>query len=128
MATEYVMDASAILAVLNGERGRDRAMKAMSSGRICAINLAEVVSNMAEEGVRETEIESWAQRLPVVVVDFDRDLAMQAGFLRKTTSHKGLSLGDRACLALAMRENLPVMTGDRAWTDLDLPVEVVLIR
>lgn len=122
------MDASAILAVLNGERGRDRAMKAMSSGRICAINLAEVVSNMAEEGVRETEIESWAQRLPVIVVDFDRDLAMQAGFLRKTTSHKGLSLGDRACLALAMRENLPVMTGDRAWTDLDLPVEVVLIR
>lgn len=122
------MDASAILAVLNGERGRDRAMKAMSSSRICAINLAEVVSNMAEEGVGETEIESWAQRLPVVVVDFDRDLAMQAGFLRKTTSHKGLSLGDRACLALAMRENLPVMTGDRAWTDLDLPVEVVLIR
>ncbi|WP_236627700.1 hypothetical protein [Caulobacter sp. B11] len=42
--------------------------------------------------------------------------------------HRGLSLGDRACLALAMREKLPVMTADRAWSDLDLPVEVVLIR
>lgn len=128
MATEYVMDASAILAILNGEPGRDRTMKAISSSRICAINLVEVVSYMAEEGMRETEIEAWAQRLPAVVVDFDRDLAMQAGYLRKTTARKGLSLGDRACLALAMREGLPVMTADRAWSDLDVPVEVVLIR
>lgn len=103
-------------------------MNAISRSLICAVNLAEVVSIMVDEGVREAEIESWTRWLPIVVADFDRDLAMRTALLRAATRHKGLSLGDRACLALAMREGLPVMTGDRAWTDLDLPVEVVLIR
>ena len=126
--TEFVMDASAILALVYGESGRDRVAAALPSSRICTVNLAEVVSSMVEEEIPLYDIERRIGRLLSKVVDLDHDLAMKAGLLRAATRHKGLSLGDRACLALAMRERLPVMTADKAWADLDLPVEVVLIR
>ena len=100
----------------------------LAKSRITTLNLAEVVSNMVEKGISPYETEMQVGRLPSLVVALDRSLAIQAGLLRQATRHKGLSLGDRACLALAMRERLPVMTADRAWADLDLPVEVVLIR
>jgi PIN domain nuclease of toxin-antitoxin system len=61
-------------------------------------------------------------------VHHDADLAHRTGRLWPVTAHLGLSLADRACLALAMREGLPVLTGDRAWATLDLGVDVVLIR
>ena len=94
---------------------------------ICSVNLTEIVTRLLDRSSGPPDISRLA-KLPFSVADFDRDLALQAGLLRAATRHKGLSLGDRACLALAMREKLPVMTGDRAWSDLDLPVEVVLIR
>ncbi|GGL28584.1 MULTISPECIES: type II toxin-antitoxin system VapC family toxin [Caulobacter] len=128
MTTEFVMDASAILALIYGESGHDRVAAALPNSRICAVNLAEIVSSMIDEEIPLYDIERRMGRLLSKVVDLDRDLAMKAGLLREATRHKGLSLGDRACLALAMRERLPVMTADRAWRDLDLPVEVVLIR
>jgi len=128
MTTEFVMDASAILALIYGESGHDRVAAALPNSRICAVNLAEIVSSMIDEEIPLYDIERRIGRLLSKVVDLDRDLAMKAGLLREATRHKGLSLGDRACLALAMRERLPVMTADRAWRDLDLPVEVVLIR
>jgi PIN domain nuclease of toxin-antitoxin system len=128
MTTEFVMDASAILALIYGESGHDRVAAALPDSRICAVNLAEIVSSMIDEEIPLYDIERRMGRLLSKVVDLDRDLAMKAGLLREATRHKGLSLGDRACLALAMRERLPVMTADRAWRDLDLPVEVVLIR
>lgn len=59
---------------------------------------------------------------------FDTDLALRAALLRNSTRPYGLSLGDRACLALARREGLPVLTADRSWAKLDVGVEVVLIR
>jgi ribonuclease VapC len=67
-------------------------------------------------------------RSPCEVIDFDRALAMRAGLMRRATRAQGLSLGDRACLALAERLALPVLTADRVWADLDLGIEVVLIR
>lgn len=128
MMTEYVLDSSAILAVSNNETGAEQAASALAGGRVCSVNLAEVVTKFVEAGASFDLARLQVEDLALRTVDFDRDLAIRTGLLRKATLHKGLSLGDRACLALAMREGLPVMTADTAWSDLDLPVEVVLIR
>lgn len=123
-----VLDSSAILALLKGESGAAEVAAVLDGARLSTVNLAEVVTKLIERGLFREEAEESVDRLPVVVVDLDRDLAIQSGLLRATTRHKGLSLGDRACLALAIRDGLPVMTTDQAWSDLDLPIEVVLIR
>ena len=61
-------------------------------------------------------------------MDFDEALGLRAGALRLATRHLGLSLGDRACLALAEREQLPILTGDGAWALLDIGLDIRLIR
>jgi PIN domain nuclease of toxin-antitoxin system len=121
------MDSSAILAIFFEESGREQVIPLLPGALICSVNLTEIVTQLLDRSGGPPDISRLA-KLPFSVADFDHDLAMQAGLLRAATRHKGLSLGDRACLALAMREKLPVMTADRAWADLDLPVEVVLIR
>lgn len=128
MTTRVVVDASAVLAVVFQERGRDSVAPALPGASISAVNLAEVMSKMLDRGLSPERIDRQLDELSLAVADFDRNLAIQAALLRKITSHKGLSLGDRACLALAMREKRPVLTADTAWSDLDLPVQVVLIR
>ena len=128
MTTRVVVDASAVLAVVFQERGLESVAPALPGASISAVNLAEVMSKMLDRGLSPERIDRQLDELSLAVADFNRNLAIQAALLRKTTRHKGLSLGDRACLALAMREGLPVLTADTAWSDLDLPVEVVLIR
>ena len=126
--TEVVLDSSAILAVFLEEPGRDMVVSRLFQALTCSVNLTEVVTKMLDQGVALFDVEETVSGLCSRIIDFDRDLAIQAGLLRAATRHRGLSLGDRACLALARRERLPVMTADRAWADLDLGVEVVLIR
>jgi ribonuclease VapC len=128
VTTEFVMDSSAILALAFREKGREHVAVALPGAAISAVNLTEVMSKMLDSGLSPDQVDGQLKDFSLIVVDFDRDLAIQAGLLRGATKHKGLSLGDRACLALAIRECLPVMTADRVWSDLDLPVEVVLIR
>jgi ribonuclease VapC len=126
--TRVVLDSSAILAVFLKETGSEQVTRHLFQALTCSVNLTEVVTKMLDESVALPDIEDAVSGLCGEVIDFDRFLAIEAGLLRAATRHKGLSLGDRACLALALREKLPVMTADRAWSDLDLPVEVVLIR
>jgi len=128
MTASVVLDASAILAVARGERGSEIVAEHIFKSLTCAVNLTEVVSRLLDFGAPVDEIGPRLSRLTAQIAPFDRDLALEAGLLRDATRHKGLSLGDRACLALAMREKLPAMTADTAWSDLDLGVEVVLIR
>ena len=67
-------------------------------------------------------------KLGLTVVPFDEEQAYKAGLLRQTTRSQGLSLGDRACLALAHSLGLPAITADRAWSNLNVGVEVILVR
>lgn len=100
----------------------------MANSLLGAVNLTEVATRLLDLGFASAEVDRLLTRLRFTVVSFDADLAIRAGLLRGGTRDLGLSLGDRACLALAQREGLPVLTADRAWLELDVGVQVVLIR
>ena len=125
---EAVLDASALLALLNREPGHEEVARTIPDAAISAVNLSEVAAKLAESGMPEESIREALGGLAIDVHDFGRDLAFQTAMLRPLTKHKGLSLADRACLALGQRLNLPVITADRVWKELDLEVEVGLIR
>jgi ribonuclease VapC len=124
---EWVLDSSAVLAFIRGEPGGDEAAARFPASSISSVNLAEVVGRLVDLGLSEAEAARRA-RGPYAVADFDAALGVRAGLLRHATGHLGLSLGDRACLALAERERLPVLTADRSWAGLDIGVEIRLIR
>ena len=123
-----VLDSSAVLAVLWAEPGASKVMAHLERARISAVNAAEVVSRLVERGASDAAAEAALPDLMVEVIPFDAAQALAAGLLRRATRAAGLSLGDRACLALARSENLAAVTADRAWAGLDLGVAVELIR
>jgi PIN domain nuclease of toxin-antitoxin system len=123
-----VLDASAVLAHLNGEPGAERVAAYLGDALICAVNFAEVVTKLVERGAALSLIRPALSRYGFEIAVFDEDLAVRTGALRTKTKAFGLSLGDRACLALAERSGLPVLTADRMWKDLGLAVTIEVLR
>ena len=111
-----VLDSSAVLAFVNGEPGAEIVARLIGDSLISTVNFAEVVTKLVE---RSGSLE--LAREALAIVDLDRWLAA-------LVIEHALSLGDRACLALAVRERLPAVTGDRVWESLDVGVEVRLFR
>jgi PIN domain nuclease of toxin-antitoxin system len=126
--SEVVLDASALLAMLNREPGHEGVARVVPEAAVSAVNLSGVVAKLAENGMPGEEIEEALEGLALEIHDFGRDLAFQTGLLHLATRSRGLSLGDRACLALGKQLHLPVLTTDRAWEGLELGVEVRLVR
>ena len=125
---EHVLDASALLAVMLGERGAERIIEMLPGSVIGAVNLAEVVTKLQERGVPDAEIERDVAAIDLPVIPFDAVLAIAAGKLRSRTRSLGLSLGDRACLALAVARGVPAVTTDRGWSTFDAGVDVIVTR
>jgi ribonuclease VapC len=124
-----VLDASALIALFHQEPGSDKVAQAIEDGAVLStVNLSEVASKLNELGTPETLIQAAINVLELTIVDFNTELAYKVGLLRPLTKSAGLSLGDRACLALAQHLNLPVLTTDRVWRDLIPGVKVQLIR
>lgn len=123
-----VLDASALLALLNGEPGEDVVRQALPGALVLAVNLSEVIGVLHRAGMPPVEARATLRLLPIEVVPFDENLAYAAAALLACTRQTGLSLGDRACLALALREESGVLTGDRQWAALELPLDIRLIR
>ena len=124
-----VLDASAVLAALKREPGADVVTEALAEGAaISAINLAEIVSKLADWGMDGTTIRATLDPLKLEVIAFDADAAYATGLLRSTTRQGGLSLGDRACMALAQRLGAHALTADRTWADLSLDVVIRVLR
>lgn len=128
MPSNTVIDASAVLALLNDEPGAAAVEARLAAGILSTVNLAEVISVLADNGVPDAEIRFAISALGLVSVAFDVEMAHLTGALRPKTKAFGLSLGDRACLALALHSSFSVLTADRSWKDLDLGIEVELIR
>jgi len=124
-----VLDASALLVLLKGEPGSERVIEAITDGAsMSAVNFCEVVGKLRDGGMPEEAIYETLDQLELDIVQFDTLLAYLAGLLRPLTKNAGLSLGDRACLALAQHLNLPVLTTDRVWKDLLPAITVQLVR
>lgn len=123
-----VLDASAVLAVLQGEPGAETVEAVLGDALISAVNYSEVVSKLYDRGVPAEVIDTVMASLALVIEPFDRDQAVEAGSLRNATRALGLSLGDRACLALAKVRGAPAITMDRAWRDLKIGVTVECLR
>jgi ribonuclease VapC len=125
---ECVVDASAILALMQREPGADIVADAISRGVASAVNLAEVAAKLAERGHSDAQARDRVERLRLDVAEFTVEDAFLAGLLRPLTREAGLSLGDRACLALAQRLGKPAVTADRRWAALNLGIKIELIR
>ena len=125
-----VLDASALLALLNDEPGADVVAAALDdSGTVIgSVNYCEVVGKLAQYGMPDNAIRQVLGQIGLSVHDFDEALALQAGLLRPSTMKQGLSLGDRCCLALAQMLALPALTADKAWADVKIGAPVKLIR
>jgi PIN domain nuclease of toxin-antitoxin system len=126
--SEVVVDASAILALLNQESGSEAIAQVIGNAAISAVNLSEVIAKLAEAGIPEEDIRQILFNLNLEVIAFNQEQALQAGMLRPATRSIGLSLGDRACLALGIVLNQPVITTDRLWGSLTLGIEVRVVR
>ncbi|MGA9520669.1 MAG: type II toxin-antitoxin system VapC family toxin [Myxococcaceae bacterium] len=127
--TDVVLDASALLALLNEEPGAALVEEAVTSGAIIsAVNLAEVATKLTELGANQTEISNALDPMSLRVVPFDATLAYATAALRPASRRFGLSLGDRACLALGLSLRATVLTTDRAWNKLGLQLAIRLVR
>lgn len=127
--TAAVLDASALLALLNSEVGAAEVAEFVAAGaRISTVNLSEIAARLTESGMPERQVRVVLQSLELDVVDFDQDVAYATGFMRATTRAAGLSLGDRACLALAQHLGEAAVTADRRWATLGLAIDIKLVR
>jgi ribonuclease VapC len=124
----YVLDASAVLCLLQEEKGAERVAEALPDAMIGAVNYSEVVAKLVEAGLDELIVDSLIDKLQLNVIPFDRIQARLAGSLRSTTRKLGLSLGDRACLALAAAEGATALTCERIWTKFEAPCKVETLR
>lgn len=128
MEPPCVLDASALLATMRDEDGAHIVDRHMPSACVSSVNISEVAAKLIDGGMPASAVTDVLTSMKLDIRDFDLSQALYAGRLRAETRPFGLSLGDRACLALAAALGLPVLTTDRAWTRLDISVEVRLVR
>ena len=124
----YVLDTSALLASLYEEPGKERVDEVLLAETclIGAVNLAEFSSKCADGGMGHAEIQTLIKDFDADVIELDGHLAMETGLLRPLTRRAGLSLGDRACLALAKSRQAIALTADRDWTTLDPSLDIAV--
>ena len=123
-----VLDASAVLALLNDEAGSENVAERLGEALISAVNWSEVAERALSVGVGIGGLREDLEDLGLRVAGFDAVHAELAAVLREPTRDLGLSIADRACLALADDLGAPAVTADQAWADLDVGVEIELIR
>jgi ribonuclease VapC len=127
--SRVVLDASAVLALLNDEPGADKLTpELLSNAASSTVNLAEVQTKLVSEGGIPDE--AWEDTLSPIreAMPFTAEQARIAGSLVAQTAALGLSLGDRACLALGIALGAPIYTADKSWKKLSLGVRIHVIR
>jgi ribonuclease VapC len=124
----YVLDASALLALLHREPGADSVLNVIGYASISAVNWSEVLKKAIEQGISVEGMRADLESLGLQILPFTTEQAEEAAKLWPTTKLLGLSLGDRACLALALELNATTLTADQIWSRLGLGISIQLIR
>jgi ribonuclease VapC len=124
------LDSSAVIAVLRDEPGAALVARHLPGSLLSTVNYAEVVGALARRGTRPADVRTVVAALALRIIDLDQELAFRIGELEAATRRAGLSLGDRAYLALAEKRGIPALTADRAWTEIgrQTGIEVELFR
>jgi ribonuclease VapC len=123
-----LLDTSALLALAFQEPGKDVVLAALDGAAIGAVNQVEVIEVAARQGIPQARAAAWASELSIPVLAFTAPMAVETAALLGRYRARGLSLGDCACLATAAVLGVPVLTADRPWATLGLPIEVRWLR
>ena len=128
MSSKVVLDASALLCLLNDEPGAGRVVEVLTRSVMGTTNLAEVVSKLRERGLSLEEVREALGGLHLDVRPLSPSQAMIIGDLRPATKPLGLSVGDRACLALALDLDAELFTTDADLASADSGVSITDVR
>lgn len=123
-----ILDASALLALINQEKGADIVKRYFPFVVMSAVNVSEVATILHHTGIPTDEVTLMLNDLLQTVIPFEKKQIYQTAFLRDKTRHLGLSFADRACLALGILHQQTIITADKAWGKLKLGVAIQLIR
>ena len=124
-----VLDASALLAFLFREPGHDTVAGYIEDSCISTVNLSEVAGRLIRDGIDPAPLMRHINETAIEIIPFSQEQAVRAAAFIPDTQRYGLSFADRACLGLARERQLPVLTADIAWSDLNgLDVEIIQIR
>lgn len=123
---ENILDASAVLAVLQDEPGKDKVEAIFERSALGRVNATEVLTTLINKGSSFEDAVLALDSLELAIIEFDKAQAEKTAELRVATMHLGLSLGDRACLALAILQNVTAVTADQNWLKLHIcPIESI---
>ncbi len=129
MNKKFLLDTSAIIALIKKEPGYKIVSNILANSAISTVNFTELISTLIKEGVSEEDADAITENIIPEIIPYDHEVAINAGKLISITKPYGLSLGDRACIALGMQLELPIYTADKIWAKLDLPnLDIKLIR
>ena len=129
--SKVIFDASALLALINDETGAKKLEPLIGNIIMSSVNVCEVAGKVydAIDDIDEEQCKSYIEPFIHSIIEFNKTQCFIAASLKSQTKHKGLSLGDRACLALGIQLGLPVYTADKVWAELEIPnLKIKLIR
>jgi PIN domain nuclease of toxin-antitoxin system len=124
----HILDASALLALIKNEKGAEIVEKHIENSIISTVNYAEIVAYFIRANISEEDINLMLNGIVNEIVNFNEEQSITSGLLIAKTNKYGLSFGDRACLALAIQMNLPVLTADKSWSKIKSNIEIKIIR
>ena len=126
--TRYVLDSSALLAVVNQEPGAAEVIKILDYSVVSSVNFCEVIGKLVLNGIAADQAATTLNEMMITIAAFDENIAFIAASISPQTQTYGLSLGDRACLATAQHLDMDVLTADRIWAKLKMPIKIKVIR
>lgn len=126
---KIVLDSSALIALIKGETGADRVEPLLGGVVMSTLNISESAGILIDLGMSLEEARDSIDPFVDVIVPLDIQQSYDIAFLKRLTSNKGLSIGDRACIALGIQMKLPIYTADKVWAKLDIEgANIILIR